>query len=61
MACPNCGCKVTYPVYDPEDYEGYWEDYEHCANCNHLFSVEDGIDDEDDYTEVDENDIEQEG
>jgi hypothetical protein len=46
MACPNCYCKVTYPVYDPEDYSGETEGMERCANCGYSFYTENAEDDE---------------
>jgi len=51
MACPKCGCKVVYPVYDPEDYEGKTEDMYQCPNCGYTFWIEEGDDDEDEYIE----------
>lgn len=40
MACPYCGCKVTYQ-YDNSEY------LERCANCGKVFDVEMGLDDTD--------------
>ena len=49
MSCPLCGCKVCYPVYDPEDYTGETEDMEVCSACGYIFWIEDGIDDDEDF------------
>lgn len=48
MACPKCGCKVTYQ-YDPfPDFNDPDEDYlERCAHCGEIFDSE-FADDEDD-------------
>lgn len=48
MACPKCGCKVTYS-YDPE-WDGMGpsdERLERCAACRHVFDVEDSADEDD--------------
>jgi len=47
MACPKCGCKVTYP-YGSSDI------LEKCAHCGKVFDNElEGMDDEeDDYEDV---------
>lgn len=37
MPCPKCGCKVCYPLYDPDDLIGEYEDMERCANCGYSF------------------------
>ena len=51
MACPKCGCKDCYPLYDPEDYTGETEDMERCANCGYTFWIEEGDDEDDDMLE----------
>ena len=43
--CPKCGCKVCYPLYDPEDFAGETEDMERCANCGYTFWIEEADDD----------------
>lgn len=50
MACPNCGCKVTYQVTGAlEDlFEADDEDLERCAACTHVFYVEDYAPESDD-------------
>jgi hypothetical protein len=51
MACPKCGCKVTY------EYAGALEDalaadlddrLERCAACGEIFDVDDHVDEDDD-------------
>jgi hypothetical protein len=42
MACPNCGCKVTYP-YEGSDY------LEKCAYCDLIFDVDTALDDDDEF------------
>ncbi len=46
MACPNCGCKVTYQCDDDDAGCGpdYWE---RCAACGHIFDVEEAADEDD--------------
>jgi len=40
MACPKCGCKVTYQ-YDTGDDSGQCdENLERCAACGHVFDIE---------------------
>jgi DNA-directed RNA polymerase subunit RPC12/RpoP len=48
MACPECGCKVTYQ-YDPcgDDIYDNSGEFERCANCGKVFEAEDGEDEED--------------
>jgi hypothetical protein len=47
MACPKCGCKVTYQ-YDPfPDFSDPNEDYlERCAHCGEIFDSEFADDDD---------------
>ncbi len=44
MACPECGCRTTYPS-DP--YFEDWDDgdnwLEHCARCGHMFDADEAI------------------
>jgi len=45
MACPECGCKTTYP-YDYEGdpnsrLDGFFDEYERCAACGKIFDIED--------------------
>lgn len=44
MACPNCGCKVTYQ-YDDDDVEPT-EGLESCAYCGYIFDVEESLDED---------------
>lgn len=49
MACPNCGCRTTYPYYENE-----WDcdtDIERCAACGKFFFIELAADD-DDYEDI---------
>ncbi len=48
MACPKCGCKVSYQ-YEAGDDCGQADDrLERCASCGEVFDVEDHIDEDDD-------------
>ena len=48
MACPKCGCKVSYQ-YDPgDDLEQTDERLERCAACRHVFDIDDSADEDDD-------------
>jgi hypothetical protein len=51
MACPNCGCKVTYQYDDSWDGFGSTEGLERCAACGHIFDIEDSEPEDDDYYE----------
>lgn len=47
MACPKCGCKVTYPFCSPlEFYED--DEMEKCSNCGNVFWIEEALDEDDD-------------
>lgn len=48
MACPKCGCKVTYPF-------GNSDIFERCAHCGNIFDDELEGADEDDRTWDDDN------
>lgn len=50
MACPKCGCKVTYPYGRDtgSDYEVDDEERDRCAACRHVFYVEDALPEDDD-------------
>lgn len=51
MACPKCGCKVTYQYDDGDDCGASDERLERCAACGEVFDIEDGADeDEGDLT-----------
>ncbi len=52
MACPICGCKTTYQ-YDEEDAPD--SEYERCAACGVIFSIEDHTDEEDEPLDYAEN------
>jgi hypothetical protein len=43
MACPKCGCRVTYPVSRDDFFQ---EDYERerCSVCGHIFYTIDNDD-----------------
>lgn len=45
MACPKCGCKVTY-TYCEDDILGLPGDQERCSYCGHIFYVDDSSEDE---------------
>jgi transcription initiation factor TFIIIB Brf1 subunit/transcription initiation factor TFIIB len=47
MACPVCGCKVTYSFDDYD--EDYMADYarERCASCGLVFDELESADDDD--------------
>jgi hypothetical protein len=52
MACPKCGCKLSYQ-YDPgDDLEQTDERLERCAACRHVFDIEDHTDEDDDDDDV---------
>ena len=47
MACPKCGCRVTY-YYEPEsDYSTGDSELERCSSCAEIFDVEFQADDDD--------------
>ena len=48
MACPACGCKVTYQYDSGCDGEQQPENMERCAACGHVFDIEDHADEEED-------------
>lgn len=48
MACPECGCKVTYEYDDSCEGFGGTEGLERCAACGHIFDFEDSGPEEDD-------------
>jgi len=54
MACPNCGCKVTYKYGNDDNYDGEinLDALERCAACGEIFDVEMSIDDDDFSAEV---------
>lgn len=45
MACPKCECKVAYPYY--EDDLDSDTDMERCANCGHIFYIDEALEDDD--------------
>lgn len=49
MACPKCGCKVTY-TYDDDDVMPT-PGYERCAACGEIFDELDAADDDDYFDE----------
>jgi hypothetical protein len=50
MACPECGCKVTYQYDDGWDGMNSSEELERCSACGHIFDIEDSEpEDEDPY------------
>ena len=52
MACPKCGCMVTYQ-YDSGDDFGQSDDrLERCAACGEVFDIEDHADEDDDMEEI---------
>ena len=56
MACPKCGCNVTYP-YEPFDdwlRDPYYEQ-ERCSACNYIFYSEESLPDDDPCDEYPEN------
>jgi len=53
MACPKCGCKVTYPYYE-DDMQCDTMD-ERCAHCWHVFDVDTAADD-DNFEQVNSHD-----
>jgi len=49
MACPACGCKVTYQFDDGDDSGQDTDDrLERCAACGNVFDLDDHIDEDDD-------------
>ena len=41
MACPGCGCKVTYQYNCLDtDFISEGEEYERCAACGFIFDAE---------------------
>ncbi len=57
MACPKCGCKVTYQYDDGWDLlqEPVAENLERCAACGEIFDIDDHTpEEEDDYDVTDE-------
>ena len=46
MACPKCGCKVTY-YYQKDDIEIVESDLERCSACGLIFDIEFAADDDD--------------
>lgn len=49
MACPECECKVTYQYDDSWDGSDSTEDMERCSACGHIFWIEEGLPEDDDY------------
>ena len=50
MACPKCGCKVTYTINGIDDADdGYGQ--ERCESCGAVFFLVDAPDDDDDPTD----------
>lgn len=50
MACPKCGCKVTYQFDPNPDFNDPDEDYwERCSACGEVFDTEFAADDDDDF------------
>jgi uncharacterized Zn finger protein len=47
MACPACGCKVSYQ-YDEEEFGSGDERLERCAACGEVFDIEDSADEDND-------------
>jgi hypothetical protein len=47
MACPKCGCKVSYQYDNGWDGEQTDERLERCASCRHVFDIEDHADEDD--------------
>lgn len=56
MACPKCGCKVTY-TYDDEDFGPSDDRLERCAACGEIFDIEDSADEDDDEFEFANQDV----
>lgn len=50
MACPKCGCKVTYQ-YDDSDEDLCMPDdrLERCSACGEIFDIDDHTPEDDDY------------
>ncbi len=46
MACPSCGCKVTY-LYNAGDDEPDDERLERCAACGVIFDIDDAAEEDD--------------
>lgn len=46
MACPKCGCKVSYQYDRGDDMEQTDERLERCAACRHVFDIEDSADED---------------
>jgi uncharacterized protein YbaR (Trm112 family) len=51
MACPKCGCKVTYQYDSGWDGEQSDEVLERCAACGEVFDIEDHTPKDDQDTE----------
>lgn len=50
MACPKCGCKVTYQYDDSdEDLSMPDERLERCSACGEIFDIDDHTPEDDDY------------
>jgi uncharacterized protein YbaR (Trm112 family) len=48
MACPECGCKCTYPYDDSQDDAMQASDgLERCAACGHVFELDDELPEDD--------------
>lgn len=52
MACPKCGCKVTYWYDSGDDVMPGPDDLERCSACGHIFWIEEAADEDDDYIEI---------
>ncbi len=48
MACPKCGCKVSYEYCNGWDDESHAEEHQRCAACRHVFYIEDSADEDED-------------
>ena len=57
MACPECGCKVTYQYDDGWDEMSSSDDLERCAACGHIFDIEDSAPEDDDSCEPESDDL----
>jgi hypothetical protein len=49
MACPKCGCKVSYPYGHDAGWDDDFEDtqQERCAACGEVFHIDDHADEDD--------------
>ena len=52
MACPKCGCKVTYQYGEGDGFDPYDDQLQRCGGCGNIFDIEDSADEDEDFDEA---------